>query len=175
MRAEFYEEISGIFRLKIPFESLYTSVFLIKSPTGLVLVDCATTDYDVNEYIIPALLRLGYGIADISYLVLTHSHGDHAGGLSRISELAPGIKIVTSVCRLFEGIYTYSLAGHTKNCIGVIDERTNTLISGDGIQGAGVGQYRCYTEDPEAYIETLTKIKKDKRIQNILFSHEYEP
>ena len=48
---EFIEVINGIYRLKGPFEAIYTSVFLIKSPSGTILVDCATTDKDVDEYI----------------------------------------------------------------------------------------------------------------------------
>lgn len=67
------------------------------------------------------------------------------------------------------------MKGHTIDCIGVLDERSGTLISGDGLQGAGVGKYRCSLESREAYLKTIEKIKKDKRIKNILFSHAYEP
>jgi glyoxylase-like metal-dependent hydrolase (beta-lactamase superfamily II) len=67
------------------------------------------------------------------------------------------------------------MGGHTKDCIGVLDSRTGALISGDGIQGAGVDKYRCYTEDPKMYLETLARIREDTRIENVLFSHAYEP
>ena len=108
-------------------------------------------------------------------LVLTHNHGDHAGGAKRILELAPNIQIVKGIQSLAEGIYTYPMPGHTEDCIGVMDERTHTLISGDGLQGAGVDKYRCYTQNPSAYLETVKRIEGDGRIENILFSHEYEP
>ena len=175
MNTIFYETVKNIFRLKIPFDRVYTSVFLIITDNGDVLVDCATTKEDVDGYIVPALNELGHPLTSIKTLVLTHSHEDHAGGASRISELAPSIKVVTQERILTTGVSTYALPGHTDDFIGVLDERTSTLISGDGLQGAGVDKYRCYTQNPEAYLESLEKIKSDERIENVLFSHEYEP
>ena len=68
----FKRVLGQIYRLKVPFENLYTSVFLIKTASGNVLVDCATTSFDVNEYILPALNNLNLTIFDVKYLVLTH-------------------------------------------------------------------------------------------------------
>ena len=62
---DFYKEREGIYRLKVPFGAVYTSVFLIETEEGDVLVDCATTKDDVDERIIPALQRLGKNISDI--------------------------------------------------------------------------------------------------------------
>ena len=175
MEAVFQEEIKGIYRLKVPFERIYTSVFLVVSGNRTILVDCATTEKDVEEYIIPALGTLGYEVADLDAIVLTHRHGDHAGGLERLLSEAPGLEIVEDLRTLFDGIETYPMAGHTKGCIGVLDTRSHTLISGDGLQGAGVDQYRCSLRDPVAYRETLKRVQEDERIWNILFSHAYEP
>jgi glyoxylase-like metal-dependent hydrolase (beta-lactamase superfamily II) len=171
----FYEETKGIYRLRVPFENIYTSVFLITAQENKILVDCGTTAYDVDSVILPALSELGYTLADLNMLVLTHHHSDHAGGLARIREIAPNIEVVTDVREIFENVSTYALPGHTEDSIGILDERTGTLISGDGLQGAGVDKYRCYTKCPTKYIETLEKIKSDGRIENILFSHAYEP
>lgn len=175
MKSIFRREFDGIFRLKIPFEELYTSVFLIKTQKSTILVDTASSNDDVDLYILPALKQMGYELSDIDVLILTHSHGDHAGGITRIAELAPSIELVTDVRRLASDIQTYRLSGHTEDCIGVLDERTGTLISGDGLQGAGIGKYRCLLENKNAYVETIEKIKNDRRIENILFSHAYEP
>ena len=171
----FYKETEDIYRLTIPFNTVYTSVFLIKSPSGAVLVDCGSTREDVDEYIVPALFEIGYSLLEITAIALTHMHSDHAGGLSRILELAPNITVIRSVCTLSDMLFTYPMRGHTEDCIGVFDLRSHTLISGDGLQGAGVDKYRCYLKDPVAYFETLERIGKDKRIENILFSHAYEP
>ena len=63
--AVFLKETEYIYRLKIPFETVYTSVFLIKSTSGVFLVDCATTEGDVDNVILPALSALGYKMGDI--------------------------------------------------------------------------------------------------------------
>ena len=172
---DFYHETENILRLKVIFESVYTSVFLIKAEGRAFLVDCATTAQDVDEVILPALLREGYSLSDIDAVVVTHGHDDHAGGLSRIKELSPNIRVVREPCSLTEEIFTYPLPGHTQDCIGVLDTRTRTLISGDGLQGAGVDIYRCYLEEPRLYEKTLAAIAEDERIESILFSHAYEP
>jgi glyoxylase-like metal-dependent hydrolase (beta-lactamase superfamily II) len=171
----FLKETEGIYRLKIPFDTLYTSVFLVETESGRILVDCATTREDVDGYIVPALEDMNLRVSDIDILVLTHSHGDHAGGKSRIMEIAPNIRAVTDVCELLPDVCAYALPGHTLDLVGVLDMRTGTLISGDGLQGAGVDKYRTYTESRDAYLKTLEKVRSDYRIENILFSHAYEP
>ncbi len=171
----FHEEANGIYRLKVPFENIYTSVFLITTPKGAVLVDCATTTEDVDECIVPSLRALGYAPTDIKMLVLTHTHGDHAGGLECMLRHAPAIEIVTDIRTLADGICTYPMGGHTEDSIGILDERTGTLISGDGLQGAGVDKYPCYTQNAAMYLATLDRIRNDDRIEGILFSHAYEP
>lgn len=172
---DFEEESHGIFRLKVPFEEIYTSVFLVESGAGAILVDCATTDEDVDRFILPALARLGHDPADLVALVLTHWHEDHAGGRNRLLEHAPRLTVITDERQIADGVSTYPLPGHTDDMIGVLDDRTHTLITGDGLQGAGVDKYRCYLKHPKAYLETLKRIETDARVENLLFSHAYEP
>lgn len=172
----FNKEIGEIYRLKVAFDGVYTSVFLIKTEQGNVLVDCATYASDIDEYIVPALNRLGVHLTDITYLILTHNHGDHIGGMERLLELVPNIEIVQNERNnLLNGIALYALKGHTMDCVGVFEQHSRTLISGDGLQGAGVGKYRCSLESKDEYIKTIERIRGDKRIENILFSHAYEP
>lgn len=173
----FEKEIGDIYRLKVPFDGdVYTSLFLIRTKQGNVLVDCATYASDVDEYILPALRMLKLKLEDIRYLVLTHKHSDHAGGAERLSGFAPTLEVVSDVREIFlNGLTVYELKGHTLDCIGILDKRSDTLIAGDGLQGYGVGKYRCSLESKEEYIKTIDKIKKDRRIKNILFSHAYEP
>ena len=173
---KFEKVIGEIYRLKIPFDDLYTSVFLITTENGNILVDCATTSQDVDEWIVPALSSIGLSVTDIKYLVLTHHHGDHAGGKTRLLELNSRLKIIDGLRENFvNGLTMYEMKGHTLDCIGVFDERSRTLIAGDGLQGYGVGKYRCSLKSEEEYRKTINKIKHDKRIENVLFSHAYEP
>ncbi len=174
-KAFFEREIGEIYRLKVPFDGeVYTSVFLIKGAKN-VLIDCATTDYDVENYIVPALQGIGLELAQIECVVLTHSHGDHSGGRNKIAQISPKMRFICSECELFNGLDIYPIAGHTLDSIGVFDSVTATLIAGDGLQGAGVGKYVCTLESREEYLKSLQKIKEDKRINNILFSHDYAP
>jgi glyoxylase-like metal-dependent hydrolase (beta-lactamase superfamily II) len=149
-------------------------VFLITADKN-IMVDCATTKTDVEDYIIPALAALGYAPTDIDMLVLTHNHGDHAGGSASFLSYSPLTKVICDVRELCEGVSTYPMAGHTVDHIGVFDERTGTLITGDGIQGAGVDKYRTSIADKSEYIKTLERVKNDTRVENLLFSHAYEP
>ena len=173
----FNKEVGDIYRLKVPFDGdVYTSVFLIKSPSGNLLVDCATTDNDVENFIVPALKNIGVGLDDIDYLILTHQHKDHSGGKRKLLEYCPKARVVTKEsCVNIDGLSLLELDGHTLDCIGVFEEKTGTLITGDALQGAGVGKYRCSLKDKEEYVRTIERIRKDNRINNLLFSHAYEP
>jgi len=59
--------------------------FLIRHPDGAVLVDTGIghlgrTPYDVTGRIRDELAELGVSPSDVGHVVLTHLHGDHAGG-----------------------------------------------------------------------------------------------
>ena len=175
MMSGFYRETNDIYRLEVPFYTVYTSVFSIKTSEGYILVDCATTKEDVDGYIIPALEEQGVSLSDVKKIVITHDHSDHAGGLPQILKRIPNIEVVKEVRMLADKVCTYPLPGHTKDFVGVLDERSGTLISGDGLQGAGIKQYRTSLADKDGYVQTLERIRADERIENVLFSHEYEP
>ena len=172
---EFIPEREHIYRLRIPFFSVYTSVFLVALEDGYILMDCATTREDVEEYILPALQKKGISPDEVRYLVVSHRHEDHAGGLAGLQEYCRNAETVTAVRPLAEGVETYPMAGHTPDSIGLLDLRSGTLISADGIQGHGVGIYRCSTHGEGAYLDTLARVGGDGRILSILFSHAYEP
>ena len=53
-----FEETNDIYRLKIPIEDLYTSVFLIRCERDLILVDTGAVSDDVDGHIVPALSYL---------------------------------------------------------------------------------------------------------------------
>ena len=91
-------------------------------------------------------------------------------------ELNSNIIVITKYSSNFiNELSLYKLSGHVINCIGVFDKSTKTLITGDGLQGAGVGKYRTSICDNNEYLKTIQNIKNDKNVENILFSHAYEP
>ena len=173
--AEFIKECDGIYRLKVQYTTVYTSIFLIETELGALLVDTASYDEDIDGCLLPALEKMNIKLSEIYAIVITHNHFDHSGGLKRILEIAPDLRVITELCDITDKISTYPMAGHTEDALGVFDSRTNTLLSGDGLQGAGVDKYRCSAPFVEKYLETIERIKNDDRIEHILFSHAYEP
>ncbi len=173
---KFEKETEHIYRLRVSFEDLYTSVFLLRSEDGCALVDAATTAEDVDDVILPALRALGMDFSDIAFLILTHRHGDHAGGVGRILEWNPRITVIDAACKIVpRGFMLCEMQGHTPDSIGVLDIRSGVLISGDGLQGHGVGKYRCSLASEADYLRTIEKIRRDPRVKSILLSHAYEP
>ena len=91
-----FENVTGnIYLLRVPFGDSWTGVTLIKGPEN-VLIDTGSRGADTDEYIVPALARLGLALSDIGWLVNTHSHGDHIGGYQRIKELCPKLKVAAA-------------------------------------------------------------------------------
>ena len=174
----------GLFLLKVPFEDLYTSVFFVEGRDGLAVIDCATTPDDVDCHILPALNRMK---TVATHLLLTHSHGDHAGGASRLLQVCPNV-----ICRayepmefpkfrpledgelLLERLQVVPLFGHTLHSVGYLDRWTNTLISGDCLQLSGVGKYTNGIRYPELYLQSIETIK-EMQPDRIIASHDYVP
>ncbi len=170
----FREETKDIFRIFVPFESVYTSVFLIRSRN--ILIDCGTYASDIDEYVLPALKEIGVSIDDIQYILLTHSHTDHSGGLNALLQRCnPDVRVITAENKdetPMDDLKLVHLKGHSEDCIGVVDIKTNSLISGDGIQLYGIGKYGCGIQNPREYLRTLDWIE-NQDFDNILASHAY--
>ncbi len=176
---------SGIFRIKVPFEDLFTTVYVYVCDKGVALIDSATYSSDVDNYIMPALKQVG--IENVKYLLLTHEHGDHMGGIYGLKEKFPDAIIGTAFENdfskkqiLIDGqlvigdLQVVLLPGHTINSVGYFDKKTKTLLSGDCLQLAGVGKYRNGIGYPELYIKSIEKLKK-MDIKRIVAAHEYDP
>lgn len=69
------------------------SAFLIATPDGHFLLDGAPPQS--GPTIIANIEALGFRIADVKYLLNTHAHVDHAGGLARL-QFASGAEMVAS-------------------------------------------------------------------------------
>lgn len=82
----FQKVVKDVYLLKVPFGPVWTGVVLVRGDEN-ILIDSSATGQDVDRYVLPALEKLGLDIADIAYLVNTHTHGDHIGGHARMREL----------------------------------------------------------------------------------------
>ena len=191
-KARFELICENIYRLKVPFENIYTSVFLIKDVDGWMLCDCATTAQDVADIILPAISDMEIELSDITHILLTHAHGDHAGGLRYLLPHMPyacvcagaeyvrerlmpeSFILLSDGISLSENITAIPLPGHSGDSFGYLDGRSGTLISGDGVQLCGVGRYGCGLGSFAEYENTLRRIKC-MGIARLVTSHDYYP
>ena len=158
MNPSFTKITDGLWRLDIPFDHLYTSVFLLDGERP-ILIDAATTRDDVQTRILPALREAGVAESE-GTLLLTHRHGDHSGGTPFLLEALPAWRLaVLSPQKSLGRVTAISVGGHTVDSIGYYDEATGTLLPGDGLQFFGVGKYGCSIEDAALYDATLARIK----------------
>lgn len=179
---------AGLFRILVPFDGdVTTTVYVVLCDDGVVLIDSATYPSDVDHYIIPALKKLEISLESIGSLLLTHNHGDHAGGAKRLLELAENATIRASFAfdspkfvPLTDGelvcgrLQVVSLPGHTEHSVGFLDLETKNLLSGDCLQLKGVGKYRNGIGYPSLYIESCERLK-NMDIRRIVTAHEYDP
>lgn len=152
-----YEKINeNIYRIRIPYKDIFTSVYVIKTREGALVFDSATTEQDVREYIVPMLDELGIGKGEVKYIFISHNHGDHAGGVPYLAPFYPSATVLTRSEKLIEthpelnikmmrGGETYlgcltvhEIPGHSLDSSAIYDSRTKTLITGDCLQLYGI-------------------------------------
>ena len=149
----------GILRLDIPFDSLYTSVFLVRGEQP-ILIDSATTKDDVTAIILPALAACGIDRDTEGTLLITHRHGDHNGGTEPLLAALPRFRFRTlQAGERLGALEAVPLGGHTLDSMGYFDTRTRTLMTGDGLQFFGVGKYGCSIVDAAVYEQTLARVR----------------
>jgi len=56
------------------------AAYVIKTSAGLILIDTLNNTDDAVKIIEPGIRKVGLDPADIKYIIVTHSHGDHYGG-----------------------------------------------------------------------------------------------
>lgn len=184
-----------IHRLVIPFLDIYTTVFLIETPDGALLFDTATYPEDADNYILPALRQLGISRDTLHCVVVSHNHRDHAGSLPRIHQEFPEAFLLTGSAKLREQypdanflsaedgtkvlnvLEVVTIPGHTGDAIGILDTRTGTLLSGDGLQLFGIygsGKWGANISYPAAHRFAVEKLRS-LPLNTIAASHDYHP
>ena len=81
-----------LFEIQIPCEDFYVASFIVVDDNQVIIVDSGCSKKDVDKYIIPALDELNLKPTD---LVISHTHFDHIGGMTRILNHFKHIKLHT--------------------------------------------------------------------------------
>jgi len=184
----FVQEADGIFHLRVPFENLTTSVFLLITQQGPVLYDCATTASDVENVILPALRSMDITPQDLRALVISHAHADHSGGTAVLLQHVPRLQVIAQNPQkyenavftpadgemLFGSLQALTLPGHTVDCLGLYDTKTASLLTADALQLRGIGRFGCSLAAPADYVKTIERIRR-LAPQRILTAHDYAP
>ncbi len=176
----------GIFRLCVPFEQVYTTVFLLRAQERWILMDGAASAEDAVQYVLPVLAA-----ENISpeFILRSHHHGDHAGGIPRIAAAFPDAKVglipdgrheCGAYFPLADGdvllgrFQVLNLKGHTDNGLALLDLQTRILISADCLQAGGIGKYGVSFTDRAAYLQSVERVRA-LQIDRIITSHDYAP
>ena len=167
--------------------------FVVVGTSGVVLVD--TGPPGSGEAIGIALARVGATWSDVTDIVLTHSHFDHAGGLAESAEQAPGAAVWAgaddvreipfegrrAVRPLVEGdlvgdMRVLHTPGHTPGHVSLLHGAASLLLIGDLVGSMDGGlQFgpSAFTADSALSRQSLRRMV-DLQTDRILFSHGEE-
>ena len=145
-----------ISRLVLPFKDIFTTVFVVETEEGVLIFDTGTYPEDVTYRFLPFLEEKGIALSSVKSIFISHSHGDHAGGLATLAPQVPNATIYTRSKKLTEEfpeqarkpedgdrilgvLQVVTITGHSRDSMGLLDTRTKTLLSGDSLQLYGIG------------------------------------
>lgn len=175
----------------------FVSAYVVARGGQAVVFDTGTGDDGVGP-VTEALDALGLLWSDVAGLVVSHRHGDHAGGLEAVAAEAPGAVLhaaapdldafrdrvdeATEVADgdLVLGLRIVATPGHTPGHISAFDESTGLLLAGDalvngvtigGTSGGGIeGSPPDFTDDMDAAAASVAALA-DLDPTTILFGH----
>ena len=185
----------NIQRIVIPYKDIFTTVYILQYKSGVLVFDAAADGTDVDGYIVPALEELKLAREDVKYIFISHDHRDHSGGLPRLLEHCPNACVLSCSQRLKERLgaaefimpqdgqrvddvfQVVTIPGHTADSMALLDERTNTLVTGDCLQLYGIfgsTDWACAITLPEEHFQALNKVRAIQ-VDEILTAHDYHP
>lgn len=164
--------------------------FVVRRGNEIALVD-ALMQPAHTELIGEALARAGGSFADLGYVVVTHHHPDHSGGLAEIALRAPQAQILGGAGDLDAirestgvsaaaaetgdevlGLEVIETPGHTPGHLCLFDPASSTMMLGD-IAGNSGGLRRApaqFTEDAGQAEATLRALA-ERNFENAYPSH----
>jgi glyoxylase-like metal-dependent hydrolase (beta-lactamase superfamily II) len=128
----------------------FVSAYVLLRGDEAAVVDTGTSGS--ADAILDGLGLLGASWPSVKHVVLTHNHGDHAGGLAAVLEAAPGATVYAGDADLGAiqssaplqaigdgdevlGLGVFNTPGHTAGSISLFDTETGILVAGDAING----------------------------------------
>lgn len=161
---------------------IMNNCYVLNNETGseALVIDPGYPNRELEAYLMANKL-------DVKYIILTHGHGDHTGGIDRLRELYPELKLVASK-KEAKLLYNRNMSfgqggivadmelqgegelelcgikmqiietpGHTPGGICIYIESEKTLFSGDTLFQASIGR----TDFPGgSYTELISSIKE---------------
>lgn len=170
----------------------FVSAYLLQRGNEVTIVD--TGGGSIAEFE-AGLSELGAGWNNVVNVVLTHSHGDHIGGLGAVFDNAPTAQAfagsgdldaiasggfdaerITGVADGDEvfGLEVIATPGHTPGHICVFDPDSGLLVAGDAINtrsGSITGPNPDFTPDMSAAEASVAKILQGRSIDTALVGH----
>lgn len=185
----------NIHRLTMAYRDIFTTVYTVRTESGVLLFDAASYDCDVEQAILPMLESLAITAEELKYIFISHDHPDHSGALQPLIERYPNSCILSRSAALKERYARFSvhcpqdgenildvlkvvtIPGHTEDSSGILDTRTNTLISGDSLQLYGIygsGDWGANIGLTSEHLDAVEKLR-GMGIDEILTAHDYHP
>jgi glyoxylase-like metal-dependent hydrolase (beta-lactamase superfamily II) len=166
----------------------FVSAYILVRGGEAAVVDTGTADGGAS--IEGALAAAGVGWTDVGSVILTHSHGDHIGGLGDVLASAgdaavfagagdiPAIPASRPVTAVGDGEQVFDLEiietpGHTPGHISVLDGMAGVLIAGDAMNGSAggvTGPNPSFTPDMTTANLSVVKLA-ERSFETVYFGH----
>jgi glyoxylase-like metal-dependent hydrolase (beta-lactamase superfamily II) len=83
----------GVYVVRAPFFGARLHLPVLVGPAGALIVDSGAASTP-REVLLPALGRLGVAPRDVRWVLITHAHADHAGGVAALLDACPRARLL---------------------------------------------------------------------------------